>query len=759
MLKSDRFWRGLVVAMLAFQLWPAAPARAHAACIVVIAPSQVPSSQEVVLDLQITNTGDESLQWLQVERPTSNYEINGITISDWQESTNENGTTLYGSQLDPSQDLSFQLAMFTGPLPEPPVDWVVLVSAQPDGSDAVLCTGSTQTEILAPSDEATPGGVTDIGLTSITPTSAEISWTSDEATTSYVYFGTTPGYGQVASAIGSNTSHRVRLSGLAPDTLYHYQVSGTTTGGEVLTSGNNTFITPQQPTAPTGNVPSVTTPSGQSNGTLPGSALLAEPKETVAPTVKLTSNVPKVTSELPAIRGEATDNVAINRLEYSTDGGTNWLPVISANVMSPARISFEFTPQLTEDGNYTIVVRATDTSANIGTSTPVVLVIDKLSPQAGQMVISYGPHVLQPESSGLMHLTAGTTYQVTTSVIGGPVSVGFELVKKGPEQVSGRSSVLPAALFSATQSQIDGLWRASISAPQAGSYQLVARTLDGAGNIGDRSVAAIVVSPPGTIVSQSSSNPIKKASVEIFVHEPNSREWQPWQSSSYGLDNPIAASDQGQFNLMLPAGRYYLSVKAPGYQEFISDSFVIDQPMAIAPVIKLSPTPVWRIGGLEVKFYWPTLSSQRLHQMIPVHRADQAAKIVGQYLPNVTTTTIDGSTKSTAGFIGKPTVYCLLTTWSTGAQAQIATLAQIQSNTDVNVVPVFVQQSPGLVNAYLSSAQLSLSGIADKDGILSGSLGASMGPQHIFVSRSGVIKHMRIGGLSEQEILNELGGI
>jgi Putative Ig domain len=79
---------------------------------------------------------------------------------------------------------------------------------------------------------------------SITFNSATISWTTDQASTSQVEYGTTTAYGNL-TAVDSNdvTSHSVNLTGLVAATLYHYRVHSMNTSSSETISGDLTFTT------------------------------------------------------------------------------------------------------------------------------------------------------------------------------------------------------------------------------------------------------------------------------------------------------------------------------------------------------------------------------------------------------------------------------------------------------------------------------------------------------------------------------------
>jgi peptidoglycan hydrolase-like protein with peptidoglycan-binding domain len=80
--------------------------------------------------------------------------------------------------------------------------------------------------------------------------SASVSWTTDEAATSRVQYGTTTGYG-LETALDGNlvTSHAVSLTNLSLGTEYHYQIITADSAGNTTVSGDGTFTTPANPTS------------------------------------------------------------------------------------------------------------------------------------------------------------------------------------------------------------------------------------------------------------------------------------------------------------------------------------------------------------------------------------------------------------------------------------------------------------------------------------------------------------------------------
>jgi LmbE family N-acetylglucosaminyl deacetylase/regulation of enolase protein 1 (concanavalin A-like superfamily) len=93
-----------------------------------------------------------------------------------------------------------------------------------------------------------PPDTTAPALTSITAlthrTSATVTWSSDELSTSRVDWGATTAYAQSPVSVPvSATAHRLRLTGLSCGTTYHYRVRSSDAAGNEAVSSDRTFAT------------------------------------------------------------------------------------------------------------------------------------------------------------------------------------------------------------------------------------------------------------------------------------------------------------------------------------------------------------------------------------------------------------------------------------------------------------------------------------------------------------------------------------
>jgi hypothetical protein len=105
-------------------------------------------------------------------------------------------------------------------------------------------------EFLASFAVATAGApsITDANATAITSGGATITWTTNESASTQVEYGTTGSFGTLTTLDATlGTGHSVVLTGLLPNTLYHYRLLSRNAGGTLATSGGFTFTTAAGP--------------------------------------------------------------------------------------------------------------------------------------------------------------------------------------------------------------------------------------------------------------------------------------------------------------------------------------------------------------------------------------------------------------------------------------------------------------------------------------------------------------------------------
>jgi len=90
--------------------------------------------------------------------------------------------------------------------------------------------------------DLTPPVISQI-LLSASETRASVSWTTDEPANSIVDFGTSPDYGSFAALPDPVMAHDIQISGLTPDTTYHYRIRSSDVFGNIAATQDGTFAT------------------------------------------------------------------------------------------------------------------------------------------------------------------------------------------------------------------------------------------------------------------------------------------------------------------------------------------------------------------------------------------------------------------------------------------------------------------------------------------------------------------------------------
>lgn len=716
-------------------------------CVATISPNQVSPNSLINFNLNIDNYGDEDIVWVKVTRPSEHFSIQNSDISGWNGSTpNDNYTIQNDGTLFVGESLTMLLTALTSSVQTGPSGWSVEVSNSFDGNNSVSCSGSLSTEISGSAPDTTPPTISDISVSDLRATSVLISWSTNEPATSQIDYDENEEYHNTASNQVLKTSHSLRLNNLSPSTSYHYKIVSKDGNGNEANSGDNTFLTPL--VDPVSQTPEdVITPVGDIIKTkIPIKAI---PTEKIPPEVSISTNLDKPFKEAPILTGNARDNEALAGIHYSTDGGKNWLQVDKDQGLGTVQATFSFKPLNLDDGNYQIIVRAIDTSGNIGLSGQKTLVIDRLPPQVGGSVISSGPQIFQPNNDGVIYSLVGVDQKVTVSAVGGPTSILVTAKKNG------NSSTLKT--FNLTKSPDTGLWSGIISFQEQGDYTLVADSLDGAGNKTSKVIGLAQALAPARVTNN--KNSLKDAKVTLYYLEPTTNVWTVWDGASYGQLNPQTTNEKGQFNLFVPEGKYYLKVDAEHHRTLISDVFEIKGSMPILSSLKMKEAININIGKFSIHI--PPFSNDRM-QIDPPKLSyalpPTAKKLINKQAPDFELKDTNGKLVKSSELTGRPTVITFISSWSPPSREQLYALSQLQKNKDINVIPVVIHENSGKINAIVKISGIQLEILTDPDGTMVDKFGIQTLPAHYVLDRRGVVKSVTVGVLSEEKINDALSG-
>jgi hypothetical protein len=194
-------------------------------------------------------------------------------------------------------------------------------------------TFSTEAEPDTISPTITSGPAT----SQVTDTTATIEWQTDEASSSRVSYGKTTSYGNTKSASGLVTSHSVTITGLNPDTSYHFSVYSEDASGNPVSSSDDAFSTLSS-SAQMGPKVYITNPDD-------GDLLAGE----------------------VSISGYADDADGIQRMEFYING-------ILRGQVSSSSGTYYWNTENYDDDDYAITMKAIDNGGMTGTTSIFVTV-------------------------------------------------------------------------------------------------------------------------------------------------------------------------------------------------------------------------------------------------------------------------------------------------------------------------------------------------------------------------------------------------
>jgi len=348
------------------------------------------------------------------------------------------GTTLsYGSLslLDKTQVFN-HTAILTGLAPGTTYNFVALStnSSAPDGA-SVNYTFTTTAGGPAPVISA-------ITATSITSTSATITWTTDQASSSQVNYGTTTAYGS-QSALNSSlvTTHSVTLTGLTPGTTYNFDVVSANASNTSATSGNFTFSTTgaSAPVISAVSASSITTTSAtitwttdQASSSLVnygtttsyGSQTPNNTTLVTAHSVTLTGLTPGTAYNFDVVSANASNTSATSgNFTFSTTSSSTPGPVLSAEAAYPVANTTATILWTTDQNSTSVVNYGTTTAYGQQASLGTAMTIYHNVPLTGLTPgTTYNFQVVSTNSSGVTSSSGNFTFTTLGTAPGaGPV--------------------------------------------------------------------------------------------------------------------------------------------------------------------------------------------------------------------------------------------------------------------------------------------------------------------------------------------------
>ncbi|MBT3949191.1 DUF2341 domain-containing protein [Candidatus Parcubacteria bacterium] len=90
---------------------------------------------------------------------------------------------------------------------------------------------------------------------------------------------------------------------------------------------------------------------------------------------------------------------------------------------------------------------------------------------------------------------------------------------------------------------------------------------------------------------QSKGHSVAYSRIEIFRQNDDTKEYQKWDASLYGSENPIFTDENGKYAMKLPPGAYYFNIAAPGYENYQSKIYLLSEPTVLNDEVSMERSP------------------------------------------------------------------------------------------------------------------------------------------------------------------------
>ncbi|MFA4890605.1 MAG: Ig-like domain-containing protein [Candidatus Paceibacterota bacterium] len=259
-------------------------------------------------------------------------------------------------------------------------------------------------------------------------------------------------------------------------------------------------------------------------------------------------------------RGTASDNLSgIEFIEYSVDG-KNWFKAVMASGYLGRNASFRIShPFALGDGEYNFGVRAVDAAGNVSRPKFQKITVDTTPPRIGSYTVSLGQMNFLPKN-GSFEILSGSKVKLTISL---------------EEDTAEAFLTIGDNKINLSKNKATGLWEAELSFSLLGKLPLAITAADLLGNkITGKEIGSFNAIPAG-------KTSVGGAKIYVSIWSEDNKSLIDWRADNYGGNNPTFSSENGEYKLALPAGKFQLLIQKTGFEKIKTNEFVLDEPSFI----------------------------------------------------------------------------------------------------------------------------------------------------------------------------------
>jgi peroxiredoxin len=469
------------------------------------------------------------------------------------------------------------------------------------------------------------------------------------------------------------------------------------------------------------------------------------------PKVTLNKFLPNPTKDqTPTITGAVSSSyLSISKVEISLDSGRTWF---TATLVGS---KFNLTTKFLEDANYPVQARAFDISGNIGQSEIQTLIVDSIPPIIGGSIQYFGSQILTPDKDNLLRIVAGTESTIALSMKGG---------------VTQAQVVTPEKSFDLTQTPGTNIWFGKMKFENEGEKEIKISAIDGAENKTERNLYPIQVEDFGNVVEEKTKSPIESATVSLYLFETSTKSWMLWDSTSYGQENSQKTPQNGSYSYMVPPGKYYIEIKAPGFVTTQSEILDISQTQILNFIFPLQSKPKIILNlpyfG-KVVLSPPTIIPQTVKTnsltkpSITSTTESQLILTPGTASPLLSLPDLNGKEIKLSDYSGKKVILSFVSTWDSSSLEQAPILSNLTGSLlkDQNLLVVSLQDSIASMDTFVKRGKYKFQVVVDRNGQSASDFKITLLPQHFFIDSKGKIQEVYVGVLSQEDALEKLSNL
>jgi hypothetical protein len=161
-----------------------------------------------------------------------------------------------------------------------------------------------------------------------------------------------------------------------------------------------------------------------------------------------------------------------------------------------------------------------------------------------------------------------------------------------------------------------------MSLPTPGAYTIYIRIIDYNGNIIKQKLADLTITPKLAVYNKTTKAGIENAKALLYLYNEGTRTYEVISPQLLPISNPLFSQVSGEYNIVLPYGKYRAEISAIGYKNQTIEFAIA--PDGGYPTIYLTPNS--NILSV-VQYYWSTLSDALISSQIYFQQLAQSSRL------------------------------------------------------------------------------------------------------------------------------------